>query len=161
YWYSQTIGPDRGIECAIRAISRARSRPHLYLRGKPALGFLERLTKLATEVDAFDRLHILPLAPPGEMERLAASYGLRLVGETGHTLHHRIALANKLFSYLLAGVPAVISDIAAHRAFAEQFGSVATRLYPVDDPDGLATALDALLCDHKALAAARESAFSL
>jgi hypothetical protein len=161
YWYSQTIGPDRGIECAIRAISRARSRPHLYLRGKPAPGFAERLLKLATEVDASDRLHILPLAPPSEMERLAAFYDVGLVGETGHTPNRKIALTNKLFSYLLAGVPAVISDIPAHRAFAEQFGSAAARVYPVDDPDGLATVLDALLCDKDALAAARASAFAL
>jgi glycosyl transferase family 4 len=161
YWYSQTIGSGRGIECAIRAISRARSRPHLYLRGKPAPGFADRLLKLAAEVEVSDRLHILPLAPPSEMERLAALYDVGLVGETGDTQNRKIALTNKLFSYLLAGVPAVMSDIPAHRAFAEQFGSAAARVYRVDDPDGLATALDALLCDKDALATARASAFAL
>ena len=35
YWFSQTIGGDRGLECAARAIGLARSRPHLYLRGNP------------------------------------------------------------------------------------------------------------------------------
>lgn len=161
YWYSQTIGFGRGIECAVRAISRATSRPHLFLRGKPAPGFHDQLLKLATEVGVSDRLHILPLAPPSEMERLAALYDVGLVGEIGDTQNHKIALANKLFSYLLAGVPAVMSDIPAHRAFAEQFGSAAARIYPVDDPAGLATALDALLCDTETLAAARASAFVL
>ena len=28
YWFSQTIGPDRGLETAVAAIGRARSRPH-------------------------------------------------------------------------------------------------------------------------------------
>jgi glycosyltransferase involved in cell wall biosynthesis len=95
------------------------------------------------------------------MEQLTASYDLGLVGETGNTQNHKIALANKLFSYLLAGVPAVISDIPAHRTFMEQFGSAAARMYPVDDPDGLAAALDALLCDGHALAVARASAFAI
>jgi hypothetical protein len=31
YWFSQTIGPDRGLECAVRAAGLARTRPHLYL----------------------------------------------------------------------------------------------------------------------------------
>src|SRR5262249_27196879 len=33
YWLSQIIGPGRGLECAVQAVGRARSRPHLYLRG--------------------------------------------------------------------------------------------------------------------------------
>ena len=70
YWFSQTIGPDRGLECAVRAIGRARSRPHLYLRGTPAAGFLDRLRKIAGEADALDRLHVLPPAAPSEMVRL-------------------------------------------------------------------------------------------
>ena len=64
---------DRGLECAVRAIGRARSRPHLYLRGTPARGFLDRLLTIAAEAGVADRIHILPPAAPSEMERLAAS----------------------------------------------------------------------------------------
>ena len=82
YWFSQTIGPDRGLECAVRAIGRAQSRPHLYLRGTPAAGFLDHLRKIASEADALDRLHVLPPAAPSEMVRLAAAYDVGLVGRT-------------------------------------------------------------------------------
>lgn len=158
YWFSQTIGPNRGLECAVRAIGRSHLRPHLYLRGAPANGFIDRLYSLAAEAGVVHHIHILPPAAPSEMECLAASYDLGLSGEPGHTANNKIALGNKLFSYLLAGVPVAMSDIPAHRAFA---GEVATavRLYSIDDADSLASALDLFLCNPASLAAARAEAF--
>src|SRR5262249_50160267 len=52
YWFSQIIGPERGLECAVRAIGRAATRPHLYLRGTPAAGFAATLLDLAQEAGA-------------------------------------------------------------------------------------------------------------
>ncbi len=160
YWFSQTIGPDRGLECAVQAVGRANSRPHLYLRGSPASGFVDRLQTIAAEVGASARLHILAPAAPAEMERLAASYHVGFVGETGCTASRRVSLTNKLFTYLLAGLPAVMSDIPAHRAFAPEAGD-ATRLYTADDLDSLARTFDSLLGHPERLAAARVAAFRL
>jgi glycosyltransferase involved in cell wall biosynthesis len=160
YWFSQTIGPDRGLECAVRAIGRARTRPHLYLRGSMSAGFAERLGVIAAEAYAAERLHVLPPEPPPAMARLAAIYDVGLASETGRTPNHRVALSNKQFTYLLAGLPAVMSDIPAHRAFACKAGK-AVRLYATEDPTSLATALDTLLGDPAALAGARAEAFRL
>jgi glycosyltransferase involved in cell wall biosynthesis len=160
YWFSQTVGPDRGLECAARAIGRARSRPHLYLRGTPAHGFVAKLRTIAAEIDAADRIHILPPAAPSEMERLAASYDLGLCGETGRTRNHCIALANKLFSYLLAGLPIVLSDIPAHREFSPRLGDAA-RLYAAGDADSLASVIDSFVSEPTVLGAARAKAYRL
>lgn len=160
YWFSQTIGPGRGLECAVRAVGRARTRPHLYLRGAIAPAYAEALAALAREAGAAERLHLLPLAEPHAMVREAAAFDLGLVGETGATRNRTIALTNKQFTYLLAGAPSVLSDIPAHRAFAAQAPG-ASLLYAVDDADDLARALDALLADPARLAAARAQAFAL
>lgn len=160
YWFSQTLGPDRGLETAVRAIGQAGVRPHLYLRGTPSNGYAERLEALAGEVGAADQLHLLPPAPPEEMVRLAADYDVGLVGETGHTLNRRIALTNKQFTYLLAGVPVLMSDIEAHRRVAPE-GEGALFLYRAEDPSSLAGALDALLTCPTTLAAARSAALRL
>jgi hypothetical protein len=53
-----------------------------------------------------------------------------------------------------------MSDIPAHRAFAKQVG-VAARLFPVENPDGLAAAFDSLFHNRAALAEARARAFAL
>ena len=45
YWFSQTIGPGRGLETAVEAIALARSTPHLYLRGSLAAGYGELLSQ--------------------------------------------------------------------------------------------------------------------
>ncbi len=160
YWFSQTTGPDRGLECALRAVAAARSRPHLYLRGTPAPGFAEALTGLARSLGAADRLHLLAPEAPDAMERLAAAYDLGLCGEPGHTPNNRLALSNKLFSYLLAGVPPLLSDTPAHRAFAAEAG-LGGHLYPIDDHAALASRLDALLGDPDRLAGARAAAWRL
>lgn len=160
YWFSQTIGPGRGLECAVRAIGRARTRPHLHLRGAVAPAYAEALAALAREAGAAERLHLLPLAEPAAMVREAAAFDLGLVGETGATRNRAIALTNKQFTYLLAGVPSVLSDIPAHRAFAAQAPG-ASVLYAVDDAGDLARALDDLLGDPARLAAARAQAFAL
>lgn len=160
YWFSQTVGGDRGLECAVRAIARAASKPHLHLRGTPAAGFVEALTSLAAAEGVPDRIHVLPPEAPDRMVALAARYDVGLVGETGATLNRRIALTNKQFTYLLAGIPTVMSDVPAHCAFAAEAEGAAF-LYGTDDPDSLAATLDQLLGNPERLAEARRTAFRL
>jgi len=160
YWFSQTIGPGRGLECAVRAIAAARSRPHLYLRGNAAAGYRHRIERLAGEEGVEDRVHILPMANPSQMEELASPYDVGLSGEPGGTPNNRMALGNKLFSYMLAGLPIAMSATPAHEAFAPQLGSAA-RLYPIDDASSLARILDRWLLDPAALAEARRTSWEL
>jgi glycosyltransferase involved in cell wall biosynthesis len=160
YWFSQTIGPDRGLECAVQAIAQARTRPHLYLRGTGSAAFLAKLKRLAEADGAGDRLHLLDPAAPSEMERLAAAYDVGLVAETGCTFNRQIALTNKQFTYLLAGIPCLMSDIPAHRSFSS-LARGASFLFATESPTDLARALDELLDNSHALAAAREAAFRL
>ena len=162
YWFSQTIGPDRGLECAVRAIALAESNPHLYLRGFISDAYRQRLVTLARAEGVEERLHLLPPAPPEQMERLAAAYDLGLVAETGATPNRRIALTNKLFSYALAGLPAAISDIPAHFAYQAEVGEIVA-LFPTENPHGLAKVLDSLLGDSDGmqLCSLRQLAFGL
>lgn len=160
YWFSQTIGPGRGLETALEAIARAESRPHFYLRGKPATGYESRLRDLAEQAGAADRLHILAPAPPDELEQLGANFDLGFIGEVDVTRNRQIALTNKLFSYILSGVPCLASDIPAHRSIAPELGEAMT-LFPLGDAKELAALLDRFLQDSDRLAAARKHAWDL
>ena len=160
YWFSQTIGPGRGLEAAIEAASIAKSRPHLFLRGTGTRGYLERLTGLAEQFGISDRLHYLPPCDPPDMERLGAIYDIGLVGELAQTLNRQIALTNKIFSYLTSGLAIVASDIRSHRHLQDAVrGAIA--LFEVGSARSLASSLDQILLDPSRLAAMRSAAWSL
>jgi hypothetical protein len=160
YWFSQTIGPDRGIECAVRAAGLARARPHLYLRGIPTAGYAQHLLDLARSTGAEGRLHLLPPDDPDRMEELAAGYDAGLVAETGHSASRRLCLTNKMFSFLLAGIPPLMSNTPAHCRFAAEAG-LADLVYPRESPMALANLLDSLLGDASRLAASRSLSWRL
>lgn len=160
YWFSQTIGPGRGLETAIGAIACATSRPHLFLRGTPVEGYEKQLRAIAAREGVAEKLHFLKPAAPDDMERLGADYDLCYVGELGDTRNRQIALTNKLFSYLTSGVPILASDIEAHRRIAPELGE-AIKLFSPGDVNGLAALMDSYLLDLAQLAVARESAWQL
>jgi glycosyltransferase involved in cell wall biosynthesis len=160
YWFSQTIGPGRGLETAIEAIARAKSAPHLYLRGTPAVGYDDHLRSLAVRLGTADRLHFLDPAAPDELERLGSLYDLGYSGEAGLSSNNLRALGNKLFSYLLGGVPSLATDIPAHRRISSEMGKAMT-LFPIGNADALASAIDRFLLHPQYLAAARADAWHL
>ncbi len=160
YWFSQTIGPDRGLETAVAAIAQARSAPHLYVRGRPMPGYVERLRFASPSNEAAARIHVLPIAPAEEMERLAAAFDLGLVAETAHSQNRSICLTNKLFSFLLAGVPPMISATPGQLTFARNW-HLDDLIYGLNDAAALARRLDELLENPGRLAAMRAHCYAL
>ncbi len=159
YWFSQTIGLDRGLQSFIRAMARARTRVTLDIRGGNRWGHGDTLLALARELGIGDRVTILPMAAPERMVTLAADYDLGLSLETDATQSRRLCLTNKIFTYLLAGIPVLMSDTPAQSELAPQLGS-AGLIGSLADPQSLAHALDRL-GDPAALAGAKQTAWRL
>jgi hypothetical protein len=143
YWFSQTIGLDRGLQSFIQAMSRAGTSVTLDIRGSDRWGHGETLMAMAGDLGLKGRVTLLPLAPPDQMATLAAPYDLGLSLETDVTESRRLCLTNKIFTYLLAGVPVMMSDTPAQRALAPDLGDAAS-LVSLADPQGIAAALDRL-----------------
>ena len=160
YWFSQTIGLDRGLQSFIQAMARTRARVTLDVRGGNRWGHGERLVALARELGIGDRVTLLPMAPPEEMVRLAASYDIGLSLETDVSENRRLCLTNKIFTYLLAGVPVLLSDTPAQRALAPALGA-AQRLVSLADPAAMAATLDGLAGSPAIRAEASASAWRL
>lgn len=160
YWFSQAIGPGRGLEHAVAAIGLSRSRPVLHLRGTPVAGYADHLQSLVAQSPAPCRIVFHPAQAPDDMERLAAQHDLGLVAETGETRSRDLALTNKLYTYLLAGVPPLLSDISAHRDFAARHG-LQHLVYSRQQPESLARLLDLLLESGERLAAERQRSWDL
>jgi hypothetical protein len=143
YWFSQTIGLDRGLQPFLRGMAQASTRIELDLRGADPWGHAGTLLGLARDLGIADRVRVLPMAAPDEMVRLAAAYDLGLSLETDVSPNRQFCLTNKIFTYLLAGVPVMMSDTPAQRLLAPELGE-ATALVSLADPEGIAAALDRL-----------------
>lgn len=158
YWFSQTIGPGRGLEWVVEAL---RSFPHpvrLTLRGCPASGYPEKLRELSRGGALSDRIFFEPLASPEELVSACASHDIGLSVEDGESLNRRLCLPNKIFHYLLAGVPVLLSDTPAQRALASELGNAAA-VVNRNNPATLCNVLEAWLQQPHRLAAARVQAW--
>jgi glycosyltransferase involved in cell wall biosynthesis len=158
YWFSQTVGPGRGLESFIKAMGKMRGLVKLSIRGSDFLGYSARLKAIAAEVGVADRIYFLPSAPPAEMARLAAPHDVGLASELSTPPHRAICLSNKIFTYLLAGIPVLLSDTPAQRNLAQQLGSAA-RLVDLNKHDQVAQALDDWTMNVGLLAAAKREAW--
>jgi glycosyltransferase involved in cell wall biosynthesis len=160
YWFSQTIGPGRGLEAVVTALGRVRTPVELHLRGFPAQGYAERLRALAVRAGLSRPIRFLPPGPPGEMARLAAQADLGLSTEIPSPPNRNLCLTNKIFIYLLAGIPQMLSDTRAQCALAPELGEAAF-LADLERPDGVAARLDDFFGDPGRVAAARRRAREL
>ncbi len=159
YWFSQTIGLDRGLQAFLQAMARAKAAVSLDVRGDDRWGNGNKLVAMARDLGIAARVRLLPTAAPSEMVRLAASYDLGLSLETDVSLNRRICLTNKIFTYLLAGVPVMMSDTPAQGALAPDLG-VAGRVVSLAEPQTIAAALDGLAVPSER-AAAKAAAWEL
>lgn len=163
YWFSQTIGCQRGLEAVVRAMGRMRVRARLRLRGNPSNGYLDSLRTLARETggeDLAQRIDVLPVATPSEMARLAAGHDVGLALEEVRPLNRALCLTNKIFVYLLAGLPVCLSRTPAQESLAAELGEAAW-LTDLDDPEVFARSLDDYLGDPGRQQRARAVAWQL
>ena len=160
YWFSQTIGSGRGLEDAIRAAGRVGAAVELHLRGRAPATYIAALRALQQDVAPDLGLVVHKPAPPDEMVALAQAYDAGLSCEEPAVLNHRLCLGNKIFTYLAAGVPVVLSRTPAQAALASELGDAAIAC-DYGDVGGLADQLTRLMgADrrHAARAAARAAA---
>ena len=132
YWFSQTIGDGRGLEDVIRAIGASRLDAELHLRGTSANGYVERLRLFALSNAPRLKLHIHAPAPPQQMIDLCAGYDVGLAVEPGTSENNALALSNKALTYVLAGLPLVISDTPGHRPLIDTLRRAAVVYQPGD-----------------------------
>lgn len=163
YWFSQTIGGERGLEQIVEAMAKMRTRARLCLRGNATAGYVDHLQTLARRLGGADlerRIQILPVSSPGEMIRLAAKHDMGLATELSEPTNRDLCLTNKIFTYLAAGVPVLLSSTSAQKTLAIELG-LAALLVDLDDSHRVAHMLDAFLADEEGQTLARAKAWQL
>lgn len=152
YWFSQTIGPGRGLEGLLTVVGRMRTPAVLHARGFVSDAYRAALSAHAQASGARTPV-FLPPAAPDEMVRLAAGAHLGLSLEQSRPVNRDLCLTNKIFTYLLAGVPVALTPTTAQRELAPQLGAAAVPL-DLGAPARTAAHLDHWLAHDRAVAAA-------
>jgi glycosyl transferase family 1 len=140
YWFSQTLGPGRGLEDVISAVGRSGITAELHVRARPIPSYAANLTRLQLRVAPSLKLVLHNPESPDRMVELSHGYDLGISTEDGAVLNHRICLGNKIFTYLAAGIPVLLTATPAQMRLAADLG-VAASIYDPGDVDALAAIL--------------------
>ena len=163
FWFSQTIGPGRGLEDALAALPLLPDDVVLSLCGTWASGYERALMQRAESLGVAGRVRALPTVPPSHLIPLASRHDVGLALERTAPVNRDLCLTNKLFTYLTAGLPAVATDTTGQRSVGEAVPE-AVRLVPIGDPPALAEAAASLLeageRARRAASAAAESRYN-
>jgi glycosyltransferase involved in cell wall biosynthesis len=140
--YAGAVTRNRGIEVSIEALARAPD-ARLRLLGPSGASYRAELERLAADRGVADRVEFAGAVPPGEViESLrGATAGLTLIQPACRS--YELSLPNKLFEYVLAGLPVLASDLPVMGAFVtdHRVGVVAKP----DDPSDVAAKLAELM----------------
>lgn len=139
--YQGLVRAARGLERLVDAMRDVPDAALLVIGDGPAKAALQRQ---ASE-QLGGRAHFLPHTHPDDLLRLTASADLGVHVPEPVTESIRLALPNKLFEYLMAGLPVVVADIPEMRRVVEDF-DVGLVVDPYDR-DGLVAAIRRALDD--------------
>jgi glycosyltransferase involved in cell wall biosynthesis len=109
--YQGGVMRNRGIEVAIRSLQHLDPTVHLAILGDgPAM---DELTELSSQLNLLDRVHFAGHIPLAELPNYTASADLGLALIQNSCPSYYYTLPNKVFEYIMAGIPAIVSDFPA------------------------------------------------
>jgi glycosyltransferase involved in cell wall biosynthesis len=159
HWYSQTIGPGRGLEFLVKTLGLVNTPVELHLRGNLFGSFKEELMALFP-FQKGHKIYFHALVPHKELLSRIQEHDIGLATEEYSPDSRNLTITNKILQYLLAGIAVVASDTLGQKEVAEQApGSVF--LFRNSDSQSLADVLNGLLSDKAALITARTKALEV
>jgi len=143
HWFSQTIGPGRGLETLFEALSHLKTPVEIHLRGNYPQSYRQWLEPLVPS-QWRDRVFIHPTVPNAELLSRIAEHDIGLALESTDIPSRDLTITNKLFQYLQAGLAVVATNTAGQEEILSQRSHIG-RLIPSNSPLALAQALQDLL----------------
>jgi len=150
--YLGGITPRRGIEQAIDALPMLPGARLIAMGPVLDQSYLRAVNARAQAAGVAGRFHVLPPVPAEHVIPVASHATVGLVAMQNTCLSHYLALPNKLFECLHAGLPVVASDFPETRRVVEEHD--AGRTCDPGDPASIAAAISAVVQDperHEAM----------
>lgn len=112
-WFSQTIGPGRGLEQLVAALKDIDFPFELHIRGTPRPGYESALLEELPE-SLTSKIFFHPQVPQDELLSRLSEHDIGYCGELGNCLSRDLTITNKALEYLRAGLAVIASDTAGH-----------------------------------------------
>ena len=156
YWFSQTVGLDRGLQDVIVAARLVDSPMQLHLRGHVSDDVRSTLSAIAAKSPLL-HLYFHPQVPPNDLLSRAAEHDIGLALEQPVNENREICVTNKLFLYLTVGLAVAGTSTRGQSRILAAIPD-AGFLYPPGRTDVLAAGLRQWVIHPEALAAAKAAA---
>ncbi len=117
-WFSQTIGPGRGLELFFAAWARTKNSSQVYLLGDERPGYRNKLLGRLPPERRADVIFI-PLVTPEQLPGKLAEADLGLALEPRWPLNRNITITNKILQYMNAGLGVIATDTAGQKEIME------------------------------------------
>ncbi|OUC11905.1 MAG: glycosyl transferase family 1 [Alkalinema sp. CACIAM 70d] len=156
HWFSQTIGPGRGLETLLAALPHVQTPIQIHLRGNCPAVYRDWLMAQVPE-GWHDRLLIHETVANSVLPWRIAEHDIGLALETTTIPSRNLTVTNKLFQYLQAGLAVIATDTAGQREVLQAHPQ-AGQLIPSDDPIALAQAINTWAQQPEQLAIAKRAA---
>jgi len=149
--YTGTLRSKRNLKRAVEALPFL-PEVHFAVVGVPDVtgGYAELLVDTAAELEISDRLHMVSPVAPEEVIPFISSATVGLHPIISGVVNHEVALPNKLFDYVFAGLPVAVSDLPEMSRFVSQYGI--GHVFDPLEPESIAAAVRRVLDDYEALA---------
>jgi hypothetical protein len=155
HWFSQTLGPGRGLEELMTACSGLEGAWEIHLRG--ALGGYAAWLEGMVPISLRHKIFLHDLVPNEDLAERIAEHDIGFAGEVATIRSRDLTATNKIFQYLQSGLAVVASDTAGQREVAALAGA-AVRTYRGGDCNDLRCVLEEWLHSPENLRAAKVTA---
>lgn len=147
--YQGSLQANRGLDRLIRAAAFLERDIVIVLMGPDVEGIQPQLEALINSEGVTDRVRIVPPVPYTELLDWTASADIGLlIYAPGHSPNVQMCLPNKLFEYLMVGLPVLASRLDAVSEIIRTYdvGQIVSSLTPAD----IGAAINAILADDAA-----------
>jgi len=144
FWFSQTIGPGRGLEPFLAAYALLKRPSQLTLLGQISPRYREYLLSLLPDTRR-SRINFHPLVSPDELPFIIAQHDIGLALEPHQPLNKELTISNKILQYLGAGLVVIATPTLGQREVLSHSSAAGIFLNQLDDPLQTAATLDSLL----------------
>lgn len=154
-WFSQTIGPGRGLESFVAAWNLMKHRTTLTLIGEARPNFVKQLRESIRSEFTSD-LQIHPPTTPSMLPELLAEHDIGLALEQNTPVNRDLTLTNKIFQYMNAGLAVIATSTLGQNELMSSVPDIGMVIEP-SDINSVARNLDLLVTDQLRLRSMQEA----